>query len=73
MLGETEGGLSGSEIGQLLRTSQVDDPQPTITKWTRIFEALFDCQQKVDRKFVGKLRYIHRACPSVREADRRGT
>lgn len=46
ILGETEGGLSGSEIGQLLRTSGIDDPQLTITKWKRLFEALLHCQQK---------------------------
>lgn len=40
VLGDTDKGLTGSEIEQLLRVSQIPDPQPSITKWKRLFEAL---------------------------------
>lgn len=69
VLGETEGGLSGSEIGQLLRTSQVDDPQPAITKWKRLFEALLLCQQK-EQCGNCVVRFIYAACAPTRYAGR---
>lgn len=40
VLADTSEGLSGSEIGQLLRESNIDDPLPRVTKRDRLFEAL---------------------------------
>ena len=67
ILGETEGGLSGSEIGQLLRTSGIDDPQPTTTKWKRLFEALLHCQQN-ERCGNCVVKFIEAACTPTRYA-----
>lgn len=39
-LGDTDIGLTGSEIGELLARSQIEDPFPTITKRKRLFGAL---------------------------------
>lgn len=39
-LGETDTGLTGSEIGQLLSASNIEDVDPTITKRLRLYEAL---------------------------------
>jgi uncharacterized protein (TIGR02391 family) len=40
VLGDTGSGLTGSEIGALLRQSQIDDVAPGITKRHRLYEAL---------------------------------
>ena len=69
ILGETAGGLSGSEISQLLRTSQIDDPQPTLTKWRRLFEALLHCQQQ-ERCGNCVVKFIEAACTPARYAGR---
>lgn len=48
VLGDTESGLTGSEIGQVLRDCGIDDPLPGHTKRHRLFEAL--CRrQREDR------------------------
>ena len=72
VLGETAEGLTGSEIGQLLRTSQIDDPQPTITKWKRLFEALLLCQQKEN---CGNcvVKFIQAACSPTRYAGQQAS
>lgn len=67
VLGDTSSGLSGSEIGQLLRTCQINDPQPALTKWKRLFEALYACQQK-DGSGVGVAKFIQAACAPTRYA-----
>lgn len=40
VLGHTENGLKGSEIGHLLAQCEMSDPDPMLTKWTRIYNAL---------------------------------
>lgn len=40
VLGDTATGLTGTEIGQLLRRCHIADPEPGITKRKRLFEAL---------------------------------
>jgi len=45
-IGDTNSGLSGSEISKLLSQCNVDDPEPTITKRIRLFEALKGRQEK---------------------------
>lgn len=44
VLGATERGFSGSEIGRYLRECNIHDPFPTLTKRHRIFEALKEKQ-----------------------------
>ncbi len=51
ILGATETGLTGSEIGQYLFECRFLDPEPTITKRHRLFAAL-SLQQKTDAKTV---------------------
>ena len=40
VIGATEGGLSGSEIGRVLAALGLPDPAPATTKWRRIADAL---------------------------------
>jgi hypothetical protein len=69
-LGDTDKGLSGSEIEQILRVSQISDPQPNLTKWKRLFEALHGSQQ---REHCGNsvLKFIQAACAPSRYAGHR--
>lgn len=46
LIADTSDGLTGSEIGKLLAQSNIDDPEPTITKRARLFEALKAKQEK---------------------------
>jgi uncharacterized protein (TIGR02391 family) len=45
-LADTETGLTGSEIGYLLNQIGVDDTDPGLTKWKRLFNALVYRQNK---------------------------
>lgn len=46
VLGDTSDGLTGSEIGGLLRRCQIDDVAPAIAKRHRLYEALAARQQR---------------------------
>jgi uncharacterized protein (TIGR02391 family) len=46
LIGDTDSGLSGSEIGRLLSQCGIDDLEPTITKRVRLSEALKGQQSK---------------------------
>lgn len=48
VLGDTNDGLTGSEIGRYLRRTGIDDPTPADTKRYRLFTAL-DARQRQDR------------------------
>lgn len=48
-LGNTQNGLTGFEIGQILRQARVVDVDPTNTKWKRLYNALVTCQNKSRR------------------------
>ncbi len=48
ILGDTSEGFTGSEIGKLLSESRIPDPNPEITKWKRLFEALKQKQELDD-------------------------
>lgn len=39
IIGETEGGLTGAEIGHALAECGIPDPFPTYTKWKRLYNA----------------------------------
>jgi uncharacterized protein (TIGR02391 family) len=45
-LGDTEDGLTGTEIGYLLAQCRVPDVEPTATKWRRLFNAFVAYQNK---------------------------
>ena len=46
VLGDTVYGLTGGEIGHILREINVPDQHPTLTKWKRLFNALAEAQNK---------------------------
>lgn len=46
VIGDTGGGLTGSEIGTLLRQCQIEDVAPGITKRHRLYEALARRQER---------------------------
>lgn len=46
VLGDTASGLTGGEIGRLLRDCRIEDPSPLMTKRHRIFAALSTCQER---------------------------
>ena len=48
VIGDTSGGLTGSEIGRLLSRCGIDDPLPGMTKRVRLFEALRAKQNRDD-------------------------
>lgn len=46
VLGDTKHGLTGAEIGRLLGDSQIPDPDPSLTKWTRLYNAFVSFQNE---------------------------
>ena len=46
VLADTETGLTGSQIGYLLQDCQIPDPDPSITKWKRLFNAFVSFQNE---------------------------
>ena len=65
VLAETEKGLTGSEIGHLLEQMGIDDPDPTLTKWKRLFNALA-AKQNGDGHGAGVCQFIQAAMEPVR-------
>jgi len=54
ILGDTDKGLTGSEIGRVLQKLGIADPDPQMTKWQRIFNAFaaFQNEHKVGNHIV---------------------
>jgi uncharacterized protein (TIGR02391 family) len=46
VLGETEKGLTGSEIDHLLQNCQIPNPTPEMTKWKRLYNAFVEFQNE---------------------------
>lgn len=46
ILADTNMGLTGTELGHLLKHSKIPDPTPGMTKWKRLFNAFVDFQNK---------------------------
>lgn len=65
ILGDTSDGLTGSEIGQLLRDCGIADPLPSHTKRDRLFAALYQkqCKDEVGDHVVA---FIHEAMNPAR-------
>ena len=65
VLGDTVNGLKGDEIGYLLSEMKVADPEPGITKWKRLFNALAAIQNE---KQIGNylIMFVNRAMDPVR-------
>jgi uncharacterized protein Ymh len=65
VLADTSSGLTGSEIGRYLRQLDIDDPQPTLTKRHRLFEAL-SARQRRDRCGNNVVAFVHAAMNPAR-------
>ncbi len=46
ILGDTNEGFTGTEIGKLLHETDINDQLPNMTKWKRLCEALFQKQEQ---------------------------
>jgi len=46
ILGDTDAGLTGSEIGHVLESCQIDDVDPSNTKWKRLYNAFVAFQNE---------------------------
>jgi uncharacterized protein (TIGR02391 family) len=67
ILADTERGLTGSEIGYVLSDCRIDDVDPGITKWKRLFNALAEAQNK-HRVGNHLIMFINRALDPVKYA-----
>ncbi len=65
VLGETDGGLTGAEIGRMLQQAGIKDVDPLSTKWKRLFAAL-ELKQYGDKCANHILRFISDAMSPVR-------
>lgn len=69
-LADTQSGLTGSEIGRLLQETRVADPDPALTKWKRLFNALAAAHHQ-DRDGRRVLSFIRHALDPARYVGRR--
>ncbi|HEY3443620.1 MAG TPA: TIGR02391 family protein [Paludibaculum sp.] len=65
VLGDTDSGLTGSEIGRLLQQARIEDGDPTATKWKRLCFALSN-RQSLDGCGNNVVRFIYAAMDPVR-------
>lgn len=65
VIGDTQHGLTGSEIGKLLSECNINDPFPGDTKRFRLFKALYE-KQKVDGCANNVLNFVLTAINPVR-------
>lgn len=65
ILGATDSGLTGNEIGRYLRECAIEDPEPTITKRHRLFAALRQRQNR-DGCANSVLAFVKRVMDPVR-------
>ena len=70
-LAETNDGLTGSEIGSMLAQSRNPDPEPTATKWRRLFAALAEAQNK-QKTATPILNFVYHALAPARYVGHRG-
>lgn len=69
VLADTSTGLTGSEIGRLLRELGIEDPMQSMTKRHRLYEAL-RARQHQDRCGNYVVEFMHRAMEPVRYMDK---
>ena len=70
VLGETNDGLSGTEIGKYLAECHIQDIQPNTTKWKRLYEAL-STKQNIDRCSNNILAFIKHVMRPSRHINRK--
>ncbi len=68
VIANTETGLTGTEIGRLLAESLIEDTDPTMTKWKRLFNAFAYFQNK-HKCSNNILTFLSRAMQPVRYVD----
>ncbi|MCP5523260.1 MAG: TIGR02391 family protein [Verrucomicrobiales bacterium] len=68
VLAETETGLTGTEIGNLLSAVSIADPAPNLTKWKRLQAALAEKQHR-DRCANNVIQFILESMKPVRYAS----
>lgn len=64
-LGDTGSGFTGSEIARLLHESNIEDVQPEITKWKRLYAALIN-KQNQDKCANNILAFVQNAMQPAR-------
>ncbi len=69
-LGDTDHGLIGTEIGQILLTCRIPDTDPASTKWKRLFNA-FVTEQNRKQWSNHVIGFIHYAMKPVRWSSKR--
>jgi hypothetical protein len=70
VLGNTESGLTGSEITELLDRLEIEDPSPFMTKRKRLFLALKEKQER-DGSGNSIVAFIYAAMDPVRYVDKK--
>jgi len=65
IIADTSEGLSGSEIGHLLQDTHIPDPNPTMTKWKWLYNALVGMQYR-DQKGNCVLSFISKGMAPAR-------
>lgn len=68
VIANTETGLTGTEIGRLLAESLMQDTDPTMTKWRRLFNAFAHYQNK-HKCSNNILTFLSKAMQPVRYVD----
>lgn len=68
VIANTDTGLTGTEIGRILAESMIEDTDPSLTKWKRLFNAFAHYQNK-NRNSNNVLTFLARAMKPVRYVD----
>lgn len=68
VIANTDTGLTGAEIGRLLAESLIEDTDPTMTKWKRLFNAFAHNQNK-NKCSNNILTFLSKAMQPVRYVD----
>ena len=71
-LGDTSEGLTGSEIGHLLGVCGIEDTEPAMTKWKRLFNAFAAHQNETQdrRRILGFIRHSLKPYRYLQAPDR---
>lgn len=68
VIANTETGITGTEIGKILADSMIQDTDPTLTKWKRLYNAFSNYQNK-NQCSNNILTFLSRAMQPVRYVD----
>lgn len=68
VIANTDTGLTGTEIGRILADSMIQDTDPTLTKWKRLFNSFANHQNK-NKNSNNILTFLSKAMKPVRYVD----